>query len=53
MTFPTTKVVIVSSEASEYDPLQASPLLDEIEVLPKPVGVSHLLGTVHRVLACH
>ena len=51
--FPDTKVVIVSSEASESDPLQASPLLNEIEVLPKPVGVSHLLGTVHRVLACH
>ena len=51
--FPDTKVVIVSSEASESDPLQASPLLNEIEVLPKPVGVGHLLGTVHRVLACH
>ena len=51
--FPATKVVIVSSEASEYDPLQVSPLLDAMVVLPKPVGVGHLLGTVHRVLACH
>ena len=50
--FPTTKVVAVAGEASEYEPLQPSSCLDAEEVLPKPVGVSHLLGTVHRVLRC-
>ena len=51
--FPATKVVVVSAEASEYDPLETGPLLNAVEVLPKPVGVSHLLGTVNRVLGCH
>jgi DNA-binding NtrC family response regulator len=48
--FPTTKVVIVSSE---FGALPTDPLLDTVEVLPKPVGVSHLRETVHRVLSCH
>ena len=51
--FPATKVVVVSAEASEYDPLQTGPLLKAVEVLPKPVEVSHLLETVTRVLGCH
>ena len=51
--FPATKVVVVSAEASEYDPLETGPLLNAAEVLPKPVGVSHLLGTVNRVLGYH
>ena len=46
-------VVVVSAEASEYDPLQTGPLLKAVEVLPKPVEVSHLLETVTRVLGCH
>lgn len=50
--FPTTKVVVVAGEASEYEPLHPSSCLDAVEVLPKPVGVSHLIGTVHRVLRC-
>jgi two-component system chemotaxis response regulator CheY len=51
--FPTMKVLVVSGEASECDPLQDSSCLDAVEVLPKPVGVSHLLGTVNRVLGYH
>jgi two-component system, chemotaxis family, chemotaxis protein CheY len=51
--FPTTKVLVVSDEASDDDPLQTSSSLDAVEVLPKPVGVSHLLGTVNRVLGCN
>ena len=50
--FPTTKVVVVAGEASEYEPLHPSSCLDAVEVLPKPVDVSHLIGTVHRVLRC-
>jgi CheY-like chemotaxis protein len=49
--FPTTKVIVVSGEASEYNPHEVSPLLDAVEILPKPVGVNHLLCTVSRVLA--
>ena len=51
--FPTMKVLVVSGEAGECDPLQDSSCLDAVEVLSKPVGVSHLLGTVSRVLGCH
>ena|SRR5687767_5446644 len=51
--FPATKVLVVSAEASEYDPVQASSYLDAVDVLPKPVGVNHLLGTVNRMLGCH
>jgi two-component system chemotaxis response regulator CheY len=50
--FPTTKVLVVSGEACEYDPLEVSADLDAIEVLPKPVGMNHFLGTVSRVLGC-
>jgi DNA-binding NtrC family response regulator len=50
--FPGTKMVAISGEASEFDPVQAAPLLDTVEVLPNPVSVSHLLDTVQRVLAC-
>jgi hypothetical protein len=50
--FPGTKIVAISGEASEFDPVQAAPLLDTVEVLPNPVSVSHLLDTVQRVLTC-
>ena len=49
--FPATKIVGISREASEFDPVQAAPLLDGVEMLPNPIGVNHLLGTVQRVLA--
>ncbi len=50
--FPRTKVLAVAGETNAYDPLHVGSCLDAVEVLPKPLGVSHLLGTVHRVLAC-
>jgi YesN/AraC family two-component response regulator len=49
--FPATKIVGISGEASEFDPVQAAPLLDSVEVLRNPIGISHLLGTVQRILA--
>lgn len=45
--FPAMKVVLV---ASGYIPLPAGPLLENVAVLPKPIGVSQLRETVHRVL---
>ena len=50
--FPATKVLVVSDEASDDDPLQARSSLDTVEVVPKSVGVNHLRGTVNRVLGC-
>jgi two-component system response regulator YesN len=47
---PGTKLVCISGEASEFDPLLAAPLLDAVEVLPNPIGVNHLLGAVQRAL---
>ncbi len=49
--FPATKVIIVSGETNEYVPIQMEPLIDSIAFLSKPVDVSSLLGTVHRVLS--
>lgn len=46
--FPATQMVLV---ASEDDPLQSCPLPAFVEVLSKPVEVSHLRATVHRMLA--
>jgi hypothetical protein len=48
--FPETKVLGMSTEASEYDVVEAAPLLDTVEVLPNPLGVGDLLGTVQRLL---
>ena len=48
--FPETKIIGISREASEFDPAQAAPVLDSVEVLRNPIGVSHLLGTVERLL---
>jgi CheY-like chemotaxis protein len=48
--FPDTKIVGISREASEFDPLKAAPLLNTVEVLSNPIGVKELLGTVQRVL---
>jgi DNA-binding NtrC family response regulator len=48
--FPGTKIVGISGEAIEFDPMQAAPLLDSVEVLRNPIGINHLLGTVQRVL---
>jgi hypothetical protein len=45
--FPAIKVIIV---ANGYIPLPVGPLFDAIEVLPKPVELSHIRETVHRVL---
>jgi two-component system, response regulator YesN len=50
--FPATKLVGISREAMEFDPAQAAPLLDSVELLRNPIGVTHLLGTVQRVLGC-
>jgi DNA-binding response OmpR family regulator len=48
--FPGTKIVGISGTASEFDPVQAAPLLESVEVLPNPIGITHLVGTVQRVL---
>ena len=48
--FPDTKVVCMSGDASEFDPVQAAPLLNSVEVLPNPIVVYHLLGAVQRAL---
>jgi two-component system, NtrC family, nitrogen regulation response regulator GlnG len=48
--FPDTKIVGIASEASEYDPIRAAPLLDTVEVLSNPIGINRLMETVQRVL---
>jgi two-component system response regulator YesN len=48
--FPTTKILGVSAEASEFNPMQAAPILENVEVLPNPIGVHDLVATVQRVL---
>lgn len=48
--FLATRVLVISGEAIEYDPLQAGSLLRGVEILLKPLGVSQLLETVSRVL---
>ena len=48
--FPGTKVLGMSTEASEYDVVEAAPLLNTVEILPNPLGVGDLLGTVERLL---
>jgi DNA-binding NtrC family response regulator len=48
--FPATKLLGISTEATEFDPAQAAPLLESVELLRNPIGVTHLLGTVQRVL---
>lgn len=50
--YPATKVMVLSDEASDDDPCQDGAGLDGVEVLPKSLGVSHLLGTVNRALGC-
>jgi DNA-binding NtrC family response regulator len=48
--FPDTKIVGISREASEFDPVQAAPLLNTVEMLSNPFRVDQLLDIVHRVL---
>jgi DNA-binding NtrC family response regulator len=48
--FPATKLLGISTEVTEFDPAQAAPLLESVELLRNPIGVTRLLGTVQRVL---
>lgn len=49
--FPATKGIIVLGDADECRPIQAGPLLDAVEIVPKPIEWSRFRGAVHHVLA--
>jgi hypothetical protein len=44
--FPNTKIIGISGAATEFDPVQAGPLLQTVDVLPNPLDESRLLATV-------
>jgi DNA-binding NtrC family response regulator len=48
--FPNTKIIGISGAATEFDPVQAAPLLETVDVLPNPLDVSRLLATVKHAL---
>jgi hypothetical protein len=48
--FPNTKIIGISGAATEFDPVQAGPLLQTVDVLPNPLDESRLLATVEQAL---